>query len=240
MDIEYEDETVVQDSDNVLKTHELLDINDDLNKYKTNTKNIDVTTFTIISPEEVDKIAEQEELNNPNPEFTQALKDIEKMNSKPLSKEEYFKAANAYATILAERDEEKKKNYEGKYDINPIKKDKYLELILTNKPVTNAFAETMKDYENSVIAPLIQAYEQAQKEDANAVLELKRKNRINLRYKGKCRIASDEGGKIIIIDNKNDVDLLRMKYRKEWIEKKYPERLKGEQTVTSVNDDEYE
>jgi hypothetical protein len=239
MEIEYEDEEATTQDNNKLNVHETNESKEDrLINHITNTKNYDPTKFNIISPEKATEEIEREMLNNPNPEFSQAIQNIEKATNRILTKEEYIKAADTYATILAERDEEKKKNYEGKYEINPIRKEKYFELLLNNIPVTNALAESMKTFENSLIAPLMDALEKSKKDEVN-VLELKKKARVNLRYKGKCRIAADEGGKVIIIDNKNDVDLLRMKYRKEWIEKKYPE-VKNQQITNVLENDEFE
>jgi hypothetical protein len=240
MEIEYEDEEVVQTKDNKLKIEKAPQIDDkNLDNYITDTKNYDPTKFNIISPEETVIEYEKDQINNPNPEFSLAIKELEGITKRPLTKEEYIKAANTYATILTERDEEKKKNYEGKYEINPIKKDIYLDLILNNKPVSTAFEQSMKEYENNMIAPLMKSFEEARQNELK-VLELKKKARVNLRYKGKCRIAADEGGKVIIIDNKNDVDLLRMKYRKAWIEKRFPEKIKGKQESNSLDDDEFE
>jgi hypothetical protein len=242
MEIEYEDEyeDIEQQGDIKLKIHGIAESDKDrLINHVTNTKDYNPNKFDIISPEDIMRQIEREEKNNPNPEFTQAIHELEKIKNSPLSKEEYIKAADSYASILAERDEDKKKNYEGKYQINPIKKEKYLELILTNIPVTNAFEESMKTYENSLIKPLEDAFEKAQK-DENTVIEMKRNTRVNMRYKGKCRIAVDEGGKVIIIDNKNDVDLLRMKYRKEWIEKRYPADTIGKPIANVLDDDEFE
>jgi hypothetical protein len=240
MEIEYEDDEVVKSPTNKLEIQKVIsDLDMEKFNHVTNTKDYDPTRFDIISPEEATIEIEQEERKNPNQEFTTAIKDIVKIKNAPLTKEEYIKAADAYATILAERDEEKKKNYEGKIDINPIKKETYLNLLLSNKPVTNALAESMKMYEDSIINPIMNALEKAQKEKATA-LELKKNKRVNLRYKGKCRIATDEGGKVIIIDNKNDVDLLRMKYRKEWIDKRYPEEIKGKASTNMLEDDEFE
>jgi KaiC/GvpD/RAD55 family RecA-like ATPase len=207
----------------------------------TTTKEYDTSKLIVISPEEVQAQHERNERDNPNPEFTDALKEIVRRNNRKLTKEEYIKACDSYATILAERDEEKRKNYEGKYIINPIKKETYLKLLLENKPVENAFRDSMKEYENVMVDSVINAYEKA-KENELKVLEVnpssKKNNRVNLRYNGKCRIASDEGGKVIIIDNKNDVDLLRMKYRKDWIDKKFPNEI-NPTAYRNEDDDEF-
>jgi hypothetical protein len=206
-----------------------LDISEDerlerMINHVTNTKKYDTTKLEIISPETVMKENETHEKDNPNPEFTDALKELTKIYKRPLTKNEYIKACDSYATILAEKDEEKKKNYDGKYIINPINKERYLRLLLENKPVTNAFRESMQEYENVMVNSVLEAYGRA-KENELKVLEIKPEKRVNVRYKGKCRIASDQSGKVVIIDNKNDVNLLRMKYRKEWIDKKYPDEF---------------
>jgi N-methylhydantoinase A/oxoprolinase/acetone carboxylase beta subunit len=194
---------------------------DDKIKHITNTKGYDPTRFVVISPEEVMK--EHERLAaDPNPEFTKILNDVEKSKSRRLTKEEYLKACDMYAGVLAERDAEKTKTYEGKLQINPLKKEQYFRMLLDDKPVTNAAQEAMKTYENEMVRAVGEAYEHAKKHEAK-IIEIKenRRDRINLRFKGKCRIASDESGKVVIIDNKDDVNLLRMKYRKEWIDKRY-------------------
>jgi hypothetical protein len=203
----------------------------------TNTKKYDVTKLEIISPETVTNENTLQELDNPNPEFSEALKELVKKYKRPLTKEEYIKACDGYATILAEKDEENRKNYEGKYQINPINKERYLKLLLENKPVIGAFRESMKEYENAMVNSVLEAYEKA-KENEMRVMEMKGKNRVNVRYQGKCRIASDESGKVVIIDNKNDVNLLRMKYRKDWIDKKFPDEI-NPKVVRQEDDDEF-
>jgi hypothetical protein len=194
---------------------------DDIVTHITDTKRYDPTQFIVISPEEVMKMNEEKSSGDANPGFTKILNDIKQSKNRPLSRDEYFKACDVYAGALAEIDEEKKKDYEGATKVNPIKKEQYLRLLLENKPVSEVASETMKMYESDKVNEVEHAYKDAIKSESK-VIEVKNGKRINLRYKGKCRIASDESGKVVIIDNKSDVDLLRMKYRQEWIDKKYP------------------
>jgi hypothetical protein len=218
----------IDDSDEVLKdelTHRITAVNiEEKNyedRYETNTKNFNPIDLIIESPEET-ALKRRASLNeNPNMEFIDAIRMVENNLDRKLNKEEYIAACDSYATILAERDEEKKANFSGKYDINPIKKEKYKEMLLNNRPVTNVAKEIFEIYEKSMIKPIIDAYKDTV-ENEPKVIEIKRKDRVNTHYKGKCRIASDEGGKVIVIDHKKDIDLLRMKYRQEWIETKYP------------------
>jgi hypothetical protein len=210
---------------------------EELVKYQTNTKNYDATKFSVISPEEIEHEELKEEYENPNPEFSQALSDLEKSAKRKLTEEEFLKVADAYAAILVERDEEDKIKYKGKYEINPIKKELYLKMILEREPVEKAFQKSMKNYEEQMLVPLVKEIEETKKNELK-VIEMKRNNRVNIRYKGKCRIAADEGGKVIIIDNKNDVDLLHMKYRKEWIDKKYPDAI-NPSLIRPDSDDEF-
>jgi hypothetical protein len=205
--------------------------------YFTDTKGYDPTKFDIVSPEQVEEENRREEISNPNPEFSEAINELEKKFNRKLTEKEFLKAADTYATILAERDEEKKAKLEGKYEINPIKKELYFKMILEKEPLTNAFAITMKNYEDQIIEPIIDEMEKV-KNNKLKVIEMKRNDPVNLHFDGKCRIASDEGGKVIIIDNKNDVNLLQMKYRKEWIDKKYPDEVKLK-TPISEDDDEF-
>jgi hypothetical protein len=195
---------------------------DDVQNHVTDTRRYDPTRFIVISPEEVMKINEEKSFKDANPGFTNILNNIRDSKNRPLTEEEYFKACDIYAGALAEIDEEKKKDYEGETKINPIKKDQYLRLLLENKPVSIAASETMRMYESDKVNEVEDAYKEAIRNESK-VIEIKNGKRINFRYKGKCRIASDESGKVVIIDNKSDVDLLRMKYRQEWIDKKYPD-----------------
>jgi hypothetical protein len=220
--IDEDDVTLVLDKKEIIIDNNLKKDLDNKLAYVTNTKNYDTMKFDIISPEELENESERRETNNPNPEFYDSIKYLEDMYQRQLTKEEYLKACDTYATILVERDEEKRKNYEGHYQINPIKKERYFKLLLQNKPVDTAFQESMKEYEGVMVDSVLSAYNEA-KEKEMKVLNMKDNNRVNVRYKGKCRIAVDEGGKVVVIDNKNDVNLLRMKYRKEWIDKHYPD-----------------
>jgi hypothetical protein len=195
---------------------------EDILSHRTDTSKYDETKFDVISPEEVMDEEAKENNDNPNPEFTKAITDLEKSIDRQLTQEEFLKVAETYATILVERDEEDSTRYKGEYEINPVKKELYLKMILEKEPVEKAFQKSMKSYEDQMLLPLVMEIEEAQKNELK-VIEMKSNNRVNVRYKGKCRIAADEGGKVIVIDNKNDVDLLHMKYRKEWIDKKYPE-----------------
>jgi hypothetical protein len=240
IDEDVQDETAGKKPSNLSVASGLPQDGTDPYAYETNTKNFDPLYFEVISPEEVQKAHEAYESVNPNPEFHEAVALIEKANSRKLTRDEYVKAADSYAAILAERDEERRKTYEGKYNINPMVKQKILQLLLENKPAGTAMRELVRDYEDSMLAPLADALQEARGGERKT-MEVKKnrqgKKLINIRYKGKCRIASDENGKVIVIDNKNDVNLLHMKYRKEWIDKKYPNDVKGKQIRT--DDDEF-
>jgi hypothetical protein len=237
MEIEYIDDEEVTNGI-VGKEFQVYDENGQ-NMHITDTSRYDTTKFDVISPEEIDKENILEEINNPNPGFTNAVKRLGDILDRNLTEEEFLKVADTYATILAERDEENRANYEGKYEINPIKKDLYLGMLLNREPIENAFKKTMKKYEDQMIMPIVNAVENARKNEAKVIeIDLKRKKRINIRYKGKCRIASDEDGKVIIIDNKNDVNLLRMKHRKEWIDKRYNTSV-PESSIRPDDDDEF-
>jgi hypothetical protein len=190
-------------------------------RYRTNTKDYDPTMVVITSPEEIKAQNDTYSKENPNGEFSQALSLIEKKIDRNLTSEEYVAACDSYATILAERDEEKKASFNGTYDINPVKKEVYKEMLLKNEPVENVTKQMFSNYEKSVIKPIIDTYKEVLQNEPR-VIELKNNARVNTHFKGRCRIASDESGKVIIIDNKKDVDLLRMKYRQEWIERRYP------------------
>jgi hypothetical protein len=245
--IEYLDEDdltaeEINSSENFYNKPELVltskeNVSEDADAHITDTKDYDPNKISIESPEEVENKYIYYKNNNPNVEFSEVIKTIEDNLNRRLTDEEYIKACDSYATILVERDEKKKSSFNGKYEINPIKKEKYKELLLNNRPVTNALKELLDTYEQSMIKPIVEAYKQAVSNEPG-VIELKgSKKRVNTHYKGKCRIASDESGKVVIIDHKKDIDLLRMKYRKEWIEKRFPDVVDADSMMLKEDDD---
>jgi hypothetical protein len=191
-----------------------------------------------INPEEIEKkVKEQEKIANP--EFNNIIVSLEQDLNRPLTEQEYLKTCNIYAAILIENDNKHKKEYEGKINISPIQKERYVKMLLNNQPVKDALRIVMEEYEDEQVQDVTREYDKFIKNHSSEI-NVKEGNRINLKYKGKCRIASDKGGKIIIIDNKKDVDLLQQKYRFDWLNKKYPQIKNMNTQVFKREDDEFE
>jgi hypothetical protein len=209
METEYIDDDEYIDVDTVIKEEQ-----------KTLKKPLD-EGLIFIDPEKIEKkVKEQEKIANP--EFNNVIISLEKEIKRPLTKQEYFKACEIYATILVEQDNKYKNDFEGKIRINPIHKERYVKMLLNNQPVKDAFRIAMEEYEGEQVEDISKEYDKFIKNYSNEI-NIKEGKRINLKYKGKCRIASDRGGKVIIINNKKDVDLLQHKYRIDWLNKKYPQ-----------------
>jgi hypothetical protein len=192
----------------------------------TDTKGYDPTKLPIISPEEIETTYDRSN-QDANPEFDNAVRSLEQQYGRSLTGDEFKAACHTYATVIAEREEKYRDHYEGEATTNRRNVAVYEKYLLEGKPIISGYKTMMTEFEDSMASPVVNALTTHLK-NKEKVIEIKAGQRVNIHYDGKVRIASDNDGKVIVIDNKKDVNLLRMKYRKEWIEKKFP-------TVTSLN-----
>lgn len=209
------------DKDDDAKT---IDIKKKLN-HKTDTKNYNSFEFDIITPEEADKQSRQMfEHNVPNaspeyadPVIAQAVYQIEHKLGRKINYDEFDKLCKTYAAELTNRDAQ----YRGTGDEpNPIDYKLYYDTLIQNKKVKPAYEMRMTKYEDSLVTEIDQLMKNHLDFDSRD-LHVARGDPINIRHKGKVFIRDEEHNQEIKIDNKKDVDLLRMKYRKDWLDKKH-------------------
>jgi hypothetical protein len=67
-------------------------------------------------------------------------------------------------------------------------------------------------------------------------MNVKLGDKVNIRHKGKVVIRDENKSSEYVINNDNDVKLLRMKYRQDWIDKKMGDQINGTQTTYHDND----
>ena len=206
----------------------------------TDTSDYDSMEFEIVSPEDAVKQAEQKRASGPiNPEFVKSISILETKLGRKLSDKEYDDACRKYATVLCERDEYAKNKYCEKVMVNPRNCEIYYQLIKHNRPITSMTEVAMRSYEDTMIAPIAELMK-IHSSCPPEPIEIKEGERVNIRHGGKVRIAEDQGGRVIVIDNKRDVALLHMKQRQDWIDKNFKDQLINGTSFNRPSEDEFE
>ena len=208
--------------------------------HKTDTHNYNSFEFDIITPEEADKQAKQVfEHNVPNaspdyadPIIAQAVYQIESKLGRKINYDEFDKLCKTYAAELTNRDAQ----YKGTDEPNPIDYKLYYDTLIQNKKVKPAYEMRMSKYEDSLVTEIDQLMKEHHSSFDSRDLHIARGDPINIRHKGKVYIRDEEHNQEIKIDNKKDVDLLRMKYRKEWLDKKHKHDIDLEINGAHSND----
>ena len=214
------------DKDDDLET---ADLKNKLN-HKTNTTSFDPMSFEIISPEdansETEKMLaarneEQTSKDYADPILAKAVYQVEQKFGRKITYDEFDKLCKTYAAELANRDAAYRNNGE---KANPIDYKLYYDTLIQNKKVQPAYKMHMQTYENTLIDEIGELLDRHREFDSRDI-HVDKGAPINIRHKGKVFIKDEEKNREIIINNKNDVDLLHMKYREDWLEKKYKKEI---------------
>jgi hypothetical protein len=199
--------------------------------HETDTKNYTRFDEALITPE----IAEQEERvrqnkvqtelvkEYANPVFAQAVRQVEDKLHRKINYDEFDKMCKTYAAELANADARTRKT-----DPNPVDYQTYYDQLIQNKKVVPLYKIYAQRLEQSKVDEIGSLLDQAKADINGSHLVLKAGSSVNVHHKGKVTFEDDEKRRRITIDNKRDVELLHMKLRKEYIDKKYPKEISEE------------
>ena len=207
--------------------------------HKTDTHDFNSFSFEIITPEEADKQSRQlfnHDTPNASPEYAdpviaQAVYQIENKLGRNINYDEFDKLCKTYAAELTNRDAQ----YRGNDKPNPIDYKMYYDTLIQNKKVKPAYELRMNKYEESLVNEIDSLMETHKNFDSRD-LHISRGDPINVRHKGNVFIRDEEHNQEIKINNKKDVELLRMKYREDWLKKKYKNDIDAEINGVHSND----
>ena len=191
----------------------------------TNTTDYNSSKLKILTPEEenqkINGILVNDNKRFANPEVEVAVDNIEKKLGREINEDEYDKLCRTYANILVEHDINNKKLYKdiSEEELNSDRK-LYYDMLIQNRQIVLASRERMSNYEETMIAPIEAQLDIAMNNELSYI-KVKQGKPINLKHHGKVAIAEDDNGRTIIIDNERDVKLLHMKYRQDWLDKRY-------------------
>lgn len=192
-----------------------------------------------ISPEQDQKEWEQSELNErfSNPEFGQIVALFEKRLGREINYEEFDYLCQHYAIERAytvARLKAGKFVSDEEIQINPLKVRQFYKMLINNEPLETSYRNEMRTYEQQMIGPieyLLDQHKRIQPEDIE--VDVGNGKRVNIRHKGKVKlVGANNDCKYIRIDNEEDVKLLKMKYRQDWLDKRYPDQVKNGEVVS--------
>lgn len=198
--------------------------------HKTDTTSFNSMSYEIMSPEEATQQTEamisardeeQTSKDYADPVLAKAVYQVEKKFGRKITYDEFDKLCRTYAAELANKDAAYKNNGE---KANPIDYKLYYETLIQNKKVQPAYKMHMQTYENSLIDEIDDLLDRHREFDSRDI-HVGKGDPINIRHKGKVYIKDEEKNREIIINNKKDVDLLHMRYREDWLEKKYKKEI---------------
>ena len=205
--------------------------------HKTDTSTYNPMEYELISPEEAEeeqrKLEQKNKIKNEeyaDPILGQAIKQIEDKFGRKITYDEFEKLCKTYAAELVNKDAEIRGTEPSKIDY-----DLYFNTLIQNKKVVPAYLIRMQNYENSIINEideLMNKHIRYNEQDLNVKLG----DKVNIRHKGKVVIRDEHKSREYVINNDNDVKLLRMKYRQDWIDKKMGDQINGTQTTYHDND----
>lgn len=207
------------------------DIDKKLN-HVTDTKKYDSTKMELISPEE----AERDYINKSDFESTyreyadpvmdEAVKNVERRLGRKINYDEFDKMCKTYAAELVNADARLKKTAPNQRDYNI-----YYEQLIQNKKIEPKYKTYAKKYEQQKIDELYDLYLKSKQATDNSTLNVKLGSVINMRHNGNVEFEDTENRRTIRINNANDVKLLHMKQRKDFLDKKFGEIIKEETGV---------
>lgn len=216
---------------------------DKINKinYKTDTSSYNPMDYQIISPEEAEeenrKIELNKNINNneyADPILGQAIKQIEDKLERKITYDEFEKLCRTYAAELVNKDAEIRGTEPNKNDYNL-----YYDTLIQNKKVVPAYMIRMQNYESSIVNEIDDLMKKHSKYNENP-LTIKLGNTVNIRHKGKVVIRDDNKSREYVINNDNDVKLLHMKYREDWINKRFGDQIGNGQSSSFHDNDGFE
>jgi hypothetical protein len=222
-------------------------VSNKVNYHRTNTSGFNSLDYSMISPEEAQEqwLIEKQNVRFANEDFELLVNNWEAQNKREITYQEFSALCYEYARHVCEEEIRRKNGLYGPEEpINPITHQRYFKMLLENKPLSTAFRESMSQYEETLVAPISDLLEEQMKRAPEVVtVDLDDLQRINLRHRGKVRIIGvDHGNKYVQINNEEDVKLLLMKHRQDYLDKKYPTIVQDGKVIegSSREDREFE
>ena len=221
--------TIISNDGKKLSTEE-----EELNKklsYETDTSNYKRFDELLITPEQANaeySIKQREEEMNSvkdyaNPVFAQAVKQVESKLGRKINYDEFDKMCKTYAAELANIDAKTRNREPNLVDYNT-----YYNQLIQNKKIVPLYQVYAARLEQDKVDEIDKLYKEAKATTSGQQLYLKAGSSVNIRHKGKVTFEDLEKRRRITIDNKRDVELLHMKHRKEFIDKKYSKEIQEE------------
>lgn len=199
--------------------------------HKTDTRNYEANQLELVTPEEATKAAEEQKAKEAaaltkdyaNPVFAQAVKQVEAKLGRKINYDEFDKLCMTYAGELAAADARSRKQ-----DLNPRDYEVYYNQLIKNKKVVPAYKIYANKLEADKAEEIANLLASAKASTDTATLKLKAGASVNIHHKGKVTFEDYEHRRRITIDNKRDVELLHMRRRKDFLDKKYAKEIEEE------------
>lgn len=219
-------------------------VDEDLQKkinYKTNTSNYESDDMILITPEQADEEFKSKEAteqailtkNYADPVMAKAINTVESRIGRRINYEEFDKLCKTYAAELANADARMKKT-----DPNPIDYKTYYDQLIQNKKVAPAYQVYANKLEQSKVDEIDTLLKAAKTANDGAELHVKAGEVINIHHNGNVVFEDMDKRRNIKIDNKKDVELLHMKHRQAFLDKKYSDEIKRESGITVDHNNE--
>ena len=176
--------------------------------------------------------------DDPNERFADpviaiAVESIEHKIGRKINYDEFDKLCKTYAADLTEADRRSK----GEDRPNPQNYMAYYNQLIQNKKVIPAHQIQANQHEQSLVNEIDGLMKQS-KMYQNYDMHIEAGRPINIRHQGKVIIKDEGNNREITINNKDDVKLLHMRHRQEFLDKLYKEDIAREsgQSVNHDND----
>lgn len=213
-------------------------------KHITNTSNYESDQkMTLITPEEAQHNYEESERvkqfeltkDYANPVFAQAVKQVESKLKRKINYDEFDKMCQTYAAEMANADAHSLKRNPKEEDYN-----KYYNDLINNRVVKPIYKSYGSRLESQKVDEIYELYVKAKDTIDNSTIKSNMNRPINIRHKGKVEFQDYEHRKRITINNNDDVQLLHMQYRKDFLDKKYSEEIQRETGINNgkIHDNE--
>lgn len=206
--------------------------------YVTDTSDYDSDEMVLITPEQATAEYNKQRIekdailtkNYADPILAKAISQVEARIGRKINYEEFDKMCKTYAAELANADARFKKQ-----EPNPIDYKTYYDQLIQNKKVVPAYQVYADKLEQSKVDEIDTLLKNAQAANKGATLKVRAGSAINMHHDGDVVFEDTEMRREIKIDNKRDVELLHMKHRQAFLDKKYADEIKEESGVSSVH-----
>jgi len=170
-----------------------------------------------------------------NPVFAQAVKQVEDKLKRKINYDEFDKMCKTYAGELANADARSLNRAPKEEDF-----DKYYNDLIQNKTVKPLYKNYGARLEVQKVDEIYDLYLKAKDKIDSSTIKSSMNKPINIHHKGKVEFQDFENRKKITINNENDVKLLHMQYRKDFLDKRFGNEIQKETGIANnkIHDNE--